>query len=374
MDYATQCQPYLDDEGQAFVDTAGKSFVSATPSPSVGRSTFKRWSIIASAFSVMLVIGLVTGPGYGARSQLGGSGLNVVSLVGEEVAVELALQASQQLANNFKDTLKTISSDIQRTRQELEAISSKKISIAQDKFEKFTADTARASALLVEMESDVRSLYNTMADIFQLNVDDLKQKLYVDDLETQKQAIRDARDTMRAAIDTALEELVPLQQKAQTALGDFTVLSETSVVFQNHLAEDEQGQSEWYNHRASDLRAKAYGGCVASVLGALPGLAICYGTAAGVLESYLADLRKEVQEVQQRMHRMGDLFGHLGAQCKVLQERATHEYKSMGEVKSKLIAEKNIIRINTVSFWKSRVLPLTRQLVALLRKKAGGKR
>jgi len=204
-------------------------------------------------------------------------------------------------------------------------------------------------------------------------VDDLKQKLYVDDLETQQQAIRDAQDTMRAAIDTALDELAPLQQKAHTAHEDFKVLSATSVVFQKRLAMDEQGQSEWYNHRVSDLRAKAYGGCVASVVGGVAGLAICYGTAAGVLESYLADLKKEVQEVQQRMHKMGALFGQLGAQCKVLKDRAIDEYNSMGEVKSKLITERNIIKPKAVTFWKSRVLPLTRQLVALLRKKASGK-
>lgn len=213
MEYATQCQSYLDSEGQALVDATGKSLVSASPFPSMGRSTLKRWSIIASVFSVLLVIGLVAGPGYGGRPQLGESGLDVVSLFGEEVVVESVFKVSEQLANKFKETLNAISEDIKNTRQELEAISSKKMSIAHEKFEKFTADMARASALLAEMECDVHNLYNSLADIFQLNVDDLKQKLYVPDVSVQKQAIHDAQDTMSAAIDTALDELAPLQKK-----------------------------------------------------------------------------------------------------------------------------------------------------------------
>jgi len=370
MEYATQCQSYLDSEGQALVDATGKSLVSASPFPSMGRSTLKRWSIIASVFSVLLVIGMVAGPGYGGRPQLGESGLDVVSLFGEDLVVESVFKVSEQLANNFKATLNAISEDIKSTRQDLEAISSKKMSIAHEKFEKFTADMARASALLAEMECDVHNLYNSLADIFQLNVDDLKQKLYVPDARVQKQAIHDAQDTMSAAIDTALDELAPLQKKAQTAHEEFAVLSKTSVAFQHQLAEDERGQSDWYNHRASDLRAKAYGGCAASVLGGAIGLSVCYGTAAGVLEGYLSDLKKEVREIQQKMHHMGDLFGQLGARCAELKKAALQEYNSMSEVKSKLVTEKNIIRPNAVSFWKSRVLPLTKKLVALLREKA----
>lgn len=368
MNYATQCHSYSDIEGEALNDTAGKS----TPLPGVGHAASRRWLILASVASVLLVIGAVTATGYGGEHQLDESGLDVVSQVAipQEEAWALALEASGKIGDTILGALKDIGNDMKQTRQELQAMQSKEMSIAEDKLEQFTAKMARTTAMLVEMESDVHNLYSSLADIFQLNVDDLEKKLHIDDLETKRQAIRDAKATIQAAIDTALEELTPLQKKASVAHTDFSELSAQADTFQQHLERDEQGQSEWFNHKKHDLRAKAYGGCVASLICGPACLAICEGTAAGVLENYLSDLKKEVGEVKQRMQHMRALFGKLGAQCDALSARALQDYKSMGEVKSKLITEKHIANPTIVSFWKSRVLPVTKQVVALLRRKA----
>jgi len=370
MKLATHSHSHLDIEGDSLLDATGKDHDSATPSPCVVRTASHRWSIIASVASVLLVVGMAATASYGGEHELDKSGMDMVSLVGEQEAWTFALEASKELVGPIVSAIKDINSNMKQTRQELEAMSSKRISIAEDKLEQFTGKMATTTALLLQVESDSQNMYSNLADIFQLNVDDLKVKLYTDDFETQQQAIRDAKDTIQAAVDTALLELAPLQAKLSAAQKDFAYLSQTSGVFQGHLARDERGQSEWYNHQASDLRTKAYCGCIASVVGGPVGLAACYGTAAGVLENYLSDLKQEVREVKERMRTMGALFGKLGAQCSALGTRALRDYHSMGKVKSKLELEKVITNPPAVTFWKSRVLPTTKKLVALLREKA----
>merc|ERR1719492_374352 len=118
---------------------------------------------------------------------------------------------------------------------------------------------------------------------------------------------------------------------------------------------------------------KAYGSCAGfAATGALGFAGACEIIAAPIVESHLGDLKKEVHEVQQRLHHIGDLFGKLHARCDALKKVAHHEHKSLTLVQGKLNSEKYFISHsrNSAHSWNRNVFPLTKKLVAFLREKA----
>jgi len=66
----------------------------------------------------------------------------------------------------------------------------------------------------------------------------------------------------------------------------------------DRLKRTAKGASEEFKKWRKDMRAKVYGGCVASILTTPAGVVACYSIAAGVLESEIAKYKRQVEAFQ----------------------------------------------------------------------------
>ena len=62
----------------------------------------------------------------------------------------------------------------------------------------------------------------------------------------------------------------------------------------DHLRLTASGKSGEFESWKKDIRAKVYGGCTASIIGGPAAVAACYAIGVGIVESKIADYKREV--------------------------------------------------------------------------------
>jgi len=81
------------------------------------------------------------------------------------------------------------------------------------------------------------------------------------------------------------------------------------------LKETAAGKSKEFTDWRDDMRAKVYGGCVASILFP-PAVIACYGIAAGVLESEIASYKRETEAFVAEFNSWSETFTGLSTMAK----------------------------------------------------------
>lgn len=78
----------------------------------------------------------------------------------------------------------------------------------------------------------------------------------------------------------------------------------------DRLTSTAKGKSREFENWRDDMRAKVYGGCAASILLG-PAVFACYGTAAIVLETEIADYKRETEQFVSEFNDWASTFSSL---------------------------------------------------------------
>jgi len=88
------------------------------------------------------------------------------------------------------------------------------------------------------------------------------------------------------------------QEKLNTLSKQLIKIETEMTAISDRLKRTAKGASEEFKKWRKDMRAKVYGGCVASILTTPAGMVACYSIAAGVLESEIAKYKRQVEAFQ----------------------------------------------------------------------------
>lgn len=99
--------------------------------------------------------------------------------------------------------------------------------------------------------------------------------------------------------------------KLDTLGHDLVRITTEMAEVSKRLKKTADGASKDFEEWRDDMRAKVYGGCAASVILGPGGLAACYGIAAAVLETEIADYKAEVEKFRKDFLAWSETFGAL---------------------------------------------------------------
>lgn len=101
----------------------------------------------------------------------------------------------------------------------------------------------------------------------------------------------------------------------------------------DHLRLTASGKSKEFESWKKDIRAKAYGGCVASVVVGPAGVAACYAIAVGVVESEIAKYKREVDAFVREFTSWASTFDILKNLADSAAKVSKHWYGKISEFK-----------------------------------------
>lgn len=116
-------------------------------------------------------------------------------------------------------------------------------------------------------------------------------------------AIKVLVNTLKSGNDNCAQ----VQDKLYTLSSQLITIETKMKATAERLRETAAGKSKEFNEWKSDMRAKVYGGCAASILFP-PAVVACYAIGAGVLESEIAKYKRETEAFVKDFNRWAETF------------------------------------------------------------------
>lgn len=168
----------------------------------------------------------------------------------------------------------------------------------------------------LKANSEVVITYSDMSEYKTAN------RLTGNQLELWKASIEILSESFTVA-DAKLGEAQATLKKIATELNQTTLRLETIA---DEIRANGKGETDKYKEYAESLRAKAYGGCAASVVFP-PALPVCYGTALGIVESKLTAYRNECNGYNQKAQTVADQMGSLSTKSADTRDQSLKWFK-----------------------------------------------
>lgn len=142
-----------------------------------------------------------------------------------------------------------------------------------------------------------------------------------------------------------------------------TVMKETATA----LVKTAEGKSDEFEDWASDMRAKVYGGCVASIL-CPPCVIPCYAIAAGILESEIDDYKEETEAFVKDFNSWATTFTGMAEMAVEASTVSKDWYLKVTDFKNVISVQYDLIKGTAEYLWVSHEMRqiVSNDLVALI--------
>ena len=263
-----------------------------------------------------------------------------------------------KLTQDVKDAAAAVQEDIKNWSKQIEGIS-------QDKLQQYVSDVAQASTLLSNAETDAT---NTLTSVATLNGIVIKQfQAAAGDTDKMKSAIKNGQTVFGAALKNAAEKIDGLKTQVQNAQLKFASARDMSNLFSQTIADNLNNKDGWLDKKKEEIRASAYGGCVASILCGPPCVAICYSTAVPIVETNIATMQSDLNSEKKRLSGLKSQFDDLSTKTGGLATEAGDQYKVLSTAQSNLETAKIIVvSDDEIDYWTAVVIPQLGELKAQL--------
>lgn len=263
-----------------------------------------------------------------------------------------------KLTQGVKDAAAAVQKDIKDWSNKIEGIS-------QDKLQQYVSDVAQASTLLSNAETDAT---NTLTSIATLNDIVIKQfQTAAGDTEKMKSAIKNGQTVFGAALKNAAEKIDGLKLQVQNAQLKFASARDMSNMFSQTIQDNLNNKDGWLDKKKEEIRASAYGGCVASVICGPPCVAICYSTAVPIVETNIATMQSDLNSEKSRLSSLKSQFDDLSTKTDGLATEAGDQYKVLSKAQTDLETTKIlVVSSEEIDYWTSIVIPQLGELKAQL--------
>lgn len=299
--------------------------------------------------------------GSGRRLMNSRRSLEGKSPSGEEMSA--AIEAAKMAVEYMKGITDEVKQSAQKVQDDINKWGGKIEGVSDEKLQEYVTEVSGATILLKNAEVEADATMEGILSLTTVTVNTLQAAVGDDD--KMKNAIKMGQLTFGAALSTAAKRLGELRTQIQSAQLSFNKAKDMSALFSRQITDQLNNKDGWLDSQKETIRAAAYGGCVASVLGGPAAVAICYGIAAPVVETNIASMQETLDAQKNTLNSFKGQFEDLTTKTTTLVTEATERYNEITKVQSNLQTTESLVAASDdIMFWNVVVLPQLGELQA----------
>lgn len=304
-------------------------------------------------------------------------------LQGEKEVMEGATEAAKEMAGFVKDQVEEFLKEVKSVQADVDAWQAKWETLTVVNMPEFKGTVAKASTLLANANYRGQKTVKGIKTKLDQSLGLVQRGFYGPkaDQKSKVAAIAMSRMTLAIGLKSAATEMEKIANSIQDTQLEFQEVHAKSEEYKELIDESIAGKTDDVQKQIKDWRTEAYASCAAvttvCTLGSAglfsgPCAAVCFGTAAGIVETNVGKLNEKLEARKKDVERMSAKFADIGAKALELGKSADRAFKNMSDA----AASANTVNAdfdadaptNTmlVQFWEVATIPDMKSLQDIL--------